>query len=145
MCSPPGNENLLFKKMEYLQTLHPSSLQEALSLIDSKYEIPEDVNENVLRTLRKDTEMQTFKQVFEQALSFLINQIKRNWVNFTRSVEKLDNILGFRKTKDDYLSLQCSFVRKSAQKWKHPSQRKKNKFILLLLWGKGEFFSRKFE
>ena len=64
--------------MEYLQTLHPSSLQEALSLIDSKYEIPEDVNENVLRTLRKDTEMQTFKQVFEQALSFLINQIKRN-------------------------------------------------------------------
>ena len=47
--------------MEYLQTLHPSSLQEAFSLIDSKYEIPEDVNENVLRTLRKDTEMQRFK------------------------------------------------------------------------------------
>ena len=47
--------------MEYLQTLHPSSLQEAFSLIDSKYEIPEEVNENVLRTLRKDTEMQTFK------------------------------------------------------------------------------------
>ena len=47
--------------MEYLQTLYPSSLQEAFSLIDSKYEIPEDVNENVLRTLRKDTEMQTFK------------------------------------------------------------------------------------
>ena len=64
MCSPPGNENLLFKKMEYLQTLHPSSLQEALSLIDSKYEIPEDVNENVLRTLRKDTEMQTFMVKF---------------------------------------------------------------------------------
>ena len=50
--------------MEYLQTLHPSSLQEALSLIDSKYEIPEDVNENVLRTLRKDTEMQTFMVKF---------------------------------------------------------------------------------
>ena len=47
--------------MEYLQTLHPSSLQQAFSLIDSKYEIPEDVNENVLRTLRKETEMQTFK------------------------------------------------------------------------------------
>ena len=50
--------------MEYLQTLHPSSLQEAFSLIDSKYEIPEDVNENVLRTLRKDTEMQTFMVKF---------------------------------------------------------------------------------
>ena len=47
--------------MEYLPTLYPSSLQEAFSLIDSKYEIPEDVNETVLRTLRKDTEMQTFK------------------------------------------------------------------------------------
>ena len=47
--------------MEYLPTLYPFSLQEAFSLIDSKYEIPEDVNENVLRTLRKDTEMQTFK------------------------------------------------------------------------------------
>ena len=43
--------------MEYLQTLHPSSLQEAFSLIDSKYEIPEDVNETALRTLRKDTEI----------------------------------------------------------------------------------------
>ena len=47
--------------MEYLQTSHSSSLQEAFSLIDSKYEIPEDVNENVLRTLGKDVEMQTFK------------------------------------------------------------------------------------
>ena len=47
--------------MEYLQTLHSSSLQEAFSLIDSKYKIPEDENETVLRTLRKDTEMQTFK------------------------------------------------------------------------------------
>ena len=43
------------------QTLHSSSLQEAFSLIESKYEIPEDVDENVLRTLGKDVEMQTFK------------------------------------------------------------------------------------
>lgn len=45
--------------MEYLQTLHSCSLQEAFSSIDSKYDIPDDVYENVLRTLRKDTEMQT--------------------------------------------------------------------------------------
>ena len=44
-----------------MQTLHSSSLQEAFSLIESKYEIPEDVDENVLRTLGKDVEMQTFK------------------------------------------------------------------------------------
>ena len=59
----PESENPLFliQEMEYLQTLHSCSLQEAFSSIDSKYDIPDDVYENVLRTLRKDTEMQTFK------------------------------------------------------------------------------------
>ena len=59
----PESENPLFliQEMEYLQTLHSCSLQEAFSSIDSKYDIPDDVDENVLRTLRKDTEMQTFK------------------------------------------------------------------------------------
>ena len=47
--------------MEYLQTLHSFSLREASSLIESKYEIAEDVDENVSRTLGKDVEMQTFK------------------------------------------------------------------------------------
>lgn len=36
-------------------------LQDILSSIDSKYEMPEKVNENVLMTLGKDVEMQTFK------------------------------------------------------------------------------------
>ena len=59
----PESENPLFliQEMEYLQTLHSCSLQEAFSSIDSKYDIPDDVYETVLRTLRKDTEMQTFK------------------------------------------------------------------------------------
>ena len=59
----PESENPLFliQEMEYLQTLRSCSLQEAFSSIDSKYDIPDDVDENVLRTLRKDTEMQTFK------------------------------------------------------------------------------------
>ena len=33
----------MIQEMEYLQTLHPSSLQEAFSLTDSKYDISDDV------------------------------------------------------------------------------------------------------
>ena len=44
-----------------MEDSHSSHLQGVLSAIDSKYEIPEKANENVLMTLGKDVEMQTFK------------------------------------------------------------------------------------
>ena len=44
--------------MEDSNFLHRQGM---ISSIDSKYEMPEKVNENVLMTLGKDVEMQTFK------------------------------------------------------------------------------------